>query len=648
MALPQCDCVSLDVDHSAFVQYLQETDFSVSNGPNSIAFLFLAALDLHCGNHRLPWGEFVRYLVLASDFDGTLAHHGRVDEATLAAVERLLESGRKLILVTGRELNELQSIFPQLDLCEWVVAENGALLYKPGTRETRLLCEPPPERFIAEVRRRGVGPVSVGKAIVATWRPHENAVLNIIRELGLELQVIFNKDAVMVLPASVNKATGLAAALRELGLSRHNAIGIGDAENDHAFLALCECAVAVDNALPALKERADIVTRGDHGRGVTELIDELIRTDLSDRDDQLTRHHLLLGTGTGGAKVELPVYGTNLLIAGPSGSGKSTIATSLLERLTGHGYQFCIIDPEGDYDTYEGAVPLGTPQRAPSLDEVLRLLEQPDQNVVVNLVGLSLGDRPPYFLTLMPRLQEMRSRTGRPHWLVIDETHHLLPSSWQPGTLSLPKALNQVVCITVHPNLLAAPVLAALDTVIAVGPAPEKTLHEFCAAVGEPTPDGVPPELKSGEVCIWRRRTGERPMRVAVAPSRSERRRHSRKYAAGELPPEQSFYFRGPEGKLNLRAQNLILFLQLAEGVDDATWLHHLHNSDYARWFRDMIKDEALADMAVAVAGEASLSAAESRKRIRVAIEQNYTLPAGPPLPMPGTTAAPKRQELPE
>ena len=197
----------------------------------------------------------MHYLALATDYDGTLAHHGRVDDATLAALERLLQSGRKLILVTGRELEELLGVFPRIDLFEWVVAENGGLLYQPASREPRLLGQAPPESFVQTLRQRGVAPVSVGRVIVATWHPHETTVLETIRDLGLELQVIFNKDAVMVLPAGLNKATGLAAALRELGLSGQNIVGIGDAENDHAFLSQCGCSAVVANALPALKER---------------------------------------------------------------------------------------------------------------------------------------------------------------------------------------------------------------------------------------------------------------------------------------------------------------------------------------------------------------------------------------------------------
>jgi hydroxymethylpyrimidine pyrophosphatase-like HAD family hydrolase len=224
----------------------------------------------------------MRYLALASDYDGTLAANGRVDGETLAALERLRDSGRKLILVTGRQLDDLLNVFPHLNLFDRVVAENGALLYQPATHEEKTLGEPPPEEFVTALHERGVEPVSVGRVIVATWHPHEKAVLEVIRDLGLEWQVILNKDAVMVLPSGVNKATGLSVALSELGLSPHNTVGVGDAENDQDFLNLCGCAIAVANALPLLKERADFVTKGDRGAGVVELIDKLIASDLEE------------------------------------------------------------------------------------------------------------------------------------------------------------------------------------------------------------------------------------------------------------------------------------------------------------------------------------------------------------------------------
>ena len=115
---------------------------------------------------------------------------------------------------------------------------------------------------------------------MATWRPHETAVLEAIRDLGLELQVIFNRGAVMVLPTGINKRSGLCAALEAMALSEHEVVGVGDAENDHAFLRSCECAVAVANAHPAIKEIADFTTQADHGTGVAELIDLILNNQL--------------------------------------------------------------------------------------------------------------------------------------------------------------------------------------------------------------------------------------------------------------------------------------------------------------------------------------------------------------------------------
>jgi len=222
----------------------------------------------------------MRYLVLATDYDGTIARDGRVDAPTVAALERVRRSGRKIVLVSGRLLEDLAVVFPRLDLFEYVVAENGAVIHDPATHETKPLAEPPPERFVDALRERGVVPLGVGHVIVATWHPYEDVVLEAIRACGLELQVIFNKGAVMVLPAGIDKAFGLAAALAELELSPHDAVAVGDAENDHAFLAACACRVAVANALPSLKERADWVTTGDHGAGVQELARLLVDEDL--------------------------------------------------------------------------------------------------------------------------------------------------------------------------------------------------------------------------------------------------------------------------------------------------------------------------------------------------------------------------------
>jgi HAD superfamily hydrolase (TIGR01484 family) len=194
------------------------------------------------------------FLALATDFDGTIAEHGHVDARTQAELERFKKTGRRLILVTGRDLADLKEVYPGLTLFDRIIAENGAVLHNPATEETRVLAAPPPEAFVARLRERGVRPLTIGQCIVATWEPNERVVLETIRELGLELQIVFNKGAVMVLPSGMNKAEGLKATLLELGISSHNVVGIGDAQNDIAFLKTCGCAAAVDNALPASKK----------------------------------------------------------------------------------------------------------------------------------------------------------------------------------------------------------------------------------------------------------------------------------------------------------------------------------------------------------------------------------------------------------
>jgi HAD superfamily hydrolase (TIGR01484 family) len=223
----------------------------------------------------------MQYLALATDYDGTLAHDGHVAPKTLAALQRLKESGRKLIMVTGRELPELRETFAELSVFDLVVAENGGLLYWPDGQREQLLAEAPPASFVAGMADRGIKPFSVGRAIVATWQPHESAVLALIQELGLEYQLIFNKGAVMILPSGVNKSTGLAEALKQLEISPEQVVGVGDAENDHAFLDSCAVAVAVANAIDSLKAKCDLVMPGHHGQGVVQLIDRILSDDLA-------------------------------------------------------------------------------------------------------------------------------------------------------------------------------------------------------------------------------------------------------------------------------------------------------------------------------------------------------------------------------
>jgi hydroxymethylpyrimidine pyrophosphatase-like HAD family hydrolase len=219
----------------------------------------------------------MRYSVLATDYDGTLAQDGRVDEPTAAAVEGLRRSGRRLVLVTGRLRADLERVFPRVALFDLVVAENGGTLWRPGGEEVPL-APSPPAAFLEALRARGV-PFDAGHVVVATREPHEREVLAAIHAHGLDLQLAFNKGAVMVLPPGVTKASGLDAALTALRAERRDVVAVGDAENDLALLAASGYAVAVANALPSVKRAADLVTRGARGAGFVELAEALLADD---------------------------------------------------------------------------------------------------------------------------------------------------------------------------------------------------------------------------------------------------------------------------------------------------------------------------------------------------------------------------------
>jgi hydroxymethylpyrimidine pyrophosphatase-like HAD family hydrolase len=568
----------------------------------------------------------MRYIALAVDYDGTLASHGRVTEAMIEVLEKVKASGRKLILVTGRHLPDLQNVFPRLEMFDRVVAENGALLYDPATREEKALCDGAPDSFVSRLRQLEI-PFTEGCCIVATQVPYHVAALDVIRELGLDLQVIFNKGAVMILPSGVNNATGLRAALNAMQLSLHNTVAIGDGENDHALLSACECGVAVANAVPTLKEKADIRTAHPNGGGVTELIEQLLHDDLAAYDSRLSRHAITVGMAAEnhGRTVQINQHRNSVLVAGPSSSGKSTAVGGILEQFIEQGYQFCVVDPEGDFDNFADALSLGTAKERPSAESVMKAIESPDRSTIVNLMALPVSERPEFLAALLPRLLECRAKTARPHWIVIDEAHHLLPTSWSPATTTLPQALDGTILVTVHPEHVSIAALRSVDTVIATGTSAGKTLAEFATRVGISAPPEKKQQPQEGQALVWCVEEGKLPILVTTHVAKAERRRHRRNYAEGELPDDRSFYFRGPQSRLRLRAHNLMIFLQIAEGVDDDTWLFHLRRGDYSRWFEEMIKDPDLAKVAFSVEKNRALSAQGSRQQIREAVESRYT-----------------------
>ncbi len=223
----------------------------------------------------------MRFRVLACDFDGTIATEGVVAPATLTALERVRRSGRRLLLVTGRTGPQLEMVFGSWDLFDRVVLENGAVLLDPSAGTERLLCAPVSSRLEPELRRRGVEPLAVGRAIYAGSVRHLEVIREAIQDLGLSLDIVVNRGGVVILPEGVSKFSGATAALFDIGETAAACVAVGDAENDVPLLALAGCGVAVANALDEVKAVADLVTLRPSGEGVADLADGLVADDLA-------------------------------------------------------------------------------------------------------------------------------------------------------------------------------------------------------------------------------------------------------------------------------------------------------------------------------------------------------------------------------
>jgi hydroxymethylpyrimidine pyrophosphatase-like HAD family hydrolase len=567
----------------------------------------------------------MRYLAVASSYDETIAGDGEIPAATLASLRRLVASGRQLILLSRRTVEQLAGRIPP-DLFACVVAEFGGLLWWPATGETKPLAPRLAHPLVRQLAERGIEPLSVGEVAITTAMEHEAVVRQAIEVEDLDLDLVTDNDMVLAVPSGTDKATGLAAALGELGLSFHNVVGIGHAESDLGFLRRCECSVAVANSPRVVREQCDLVVRGGEGKAVASLIHRLVDDDLADAEDRLERHRLLLGHGDDGVVAVQP-YGANVLLAGSSGTGKSKLAAGLLERLVEQDYQFCVLDPEGDHAGLAGAVTLGDRNDAPSVERIMAELEVPGRRVVVNLLAVRLENLPAFFKRLLASLQELRTRTGRPHLLMLDEAHHFLPLPGHRGAFVVPRWVDGLIMATVNPEHVSPTALDIANTVVVFGEGADATLRRYCEAIGERCPLDGPIDLKPGQALAWRRPGEEQPVIFEIAPGASERRPHLRRWSESELTEEKSFWFRGPEGRLKLRAPTLAMFVHLGEGVDDDTWRHHLEQGDYSTWLADGISDETLAGQVAAIEREAAGHhdpVGESRRRIFAAIRERY------------------------
>ena len=559
----------------------------------------------------------MHFLALAMDFDGTIAENGNVPPQVCAALTRLKESGRKLLLVTGRELQALKHQFPNLDLFDLVIVENGALLYDPVTDTEELIADPASTELVASLRDKGVSPLSIGRSVIATWRPFENTVLSSIRELGLEWQMTFNKDAIMVLPPCVNKASGLSAALRRLGICELNVVGVGDAENDHAFLSICGCAAAVNNAIASIKSSADVCLSQDHGRGVCELVEMLLEKDAA--LVPIERTGVLLGQTVDANNAWLPAESV-MLVVGNSGSGKSSFITWLTERMVQARQDFCIIDPEGDYLTLDGAVTVGGLTTPPTTEESVQLLLQARLNVVVSALALDPAAREQLFGELLPAIQHLRNVSGRPYWLIVDEAHYMLPhcASWAPGFLGNMGA----IIVALNFDQVCPALLEEVDVLVTLGSTARELVEQFAKRIQHSGPafPGRSPGLEHG--CLWNIREGEQVVLLDQVQPDQKHHRHSGKYVSGNVGAWHAFHFPA----LGKSAANLTEFLSLSIQLPDVALCEHLKAGDFSNWFRHVIRDDVLANKTRLIETDSTLAPGKALEQIQQWVQSRYHL----------------------
>jgi hydroxymethylpyrimidine pyrophosphatase-like HAD family hydrolase len=543
----------------------------------------------------------MRFAALACDYDGTLASGDRIGPEALAALVRARQAGTRLILVTGRTFFELTRVCERLDLFDGVVAENGAVLHFPAAGLLRDLAPPPAPRLLAELDHRGIL-YQVGRVIVATARSDEPGVRAALAATGVALTLAFNRAFLMLVPEGVSKASGVGQMIRELGLSPHDVLGLGDAENDVELFEACGFTGCPADAVPALREQADWVFPGEDGRAIAAAIaGPILGGEL--RVDCSPRHRVELGwTPHTAAPVRIPSRGVNLLIPGDPGSGKSWLAGALVERLHRARYAVCVIDPEGDYHvlgTLPGVGWLEIRDR-PAVDEAMARLERdPAACVVLDLSTLPHPRKLRLIEAILTLAGRLRERVGRPHWIVLDEAHYSLHGQ---GIRDSALGLEQkgFCLVTYRPSWLRPSVLPAVDVFVLARtsePAEVAALRSALAPAGEGGQRAIRVlrDLPFGEFLLVRPAAGADAMTFAASPRDTPHVRHLRKYADAIVPEAKRFLFRHPDGRVVAAADSLGAFCRIVAETPEAVLAHHAGRGDFSRWVGTVFSDRALA-----------------------------------------------------
>ncbi len=543
---------------------------------------------------------------LALDYDGTIAEHGSMAPDVRAAIGRAREAGLIILIVTGRILGDLRRVCGDLSFADAIVAENGAVLAFPRSGRSTALHFPPAPAFLEALRKRDVQ-FETGETVIDSDASSAPAALEAIQQLEQPLSLLFNRSRMMILPQAISKATGLASALHALRLSEHNVLAIGDAENDHELLRIAEIGVAVEWGSDALKQAADEILPGDSPSAVATYIDSLIERTASNHTLTIRRprRRLTLGVTAGGNELSLAVTGRNVLISGDPRSGKSWVGGLLCEQLILLGYSVCVIDPEGDYASLE-ALPrvtvVGGDDPPPQPHEILRLLRHPDRSIVIDLSRLSHVDKLEYLRGALPQIAIVRSRTGLPHRVLLDEAHYFLCGDDAMDLLDT--SAGGCTLVTFQASRLQCDVLSAADVLLvtrATDPHEVQSLAEASKAEHVDLVDWqrILEGLEVNEAALLPSpgvtESEGRLRRIRLAERLTPHVRHRMKYLDVPVPDPHAFMFRERGHTTGERAHTLKEFIDILGRTAPERIHEHIQRSDFSRWIADVFGDRLLA-----------------------------------------------------
>ncbi len=541
----------------------------------------------------------MKFGVLALDYDGTIARDGVLDPGVKAAIVEARARGIVVVIVTGRILSDLRQAAGDLAFVDAVVAENGAVLSLPNG-QTTLNGHLPPQIFLDELRRRGIE-YKTGQCIVEAAAASAPQILEVIRELELPLVLLFNRSRLMILPQAISKGTGLREALNALRLSVHNAIAIGDAENDHDLLAACEVAVAVSWGSAALQKEADEILQGDGPSAVGAYIQRAAKEARLPRD-RIGRHRITVGTAEDGRPLALAVQGRNLLVVGDPQSGKSWANGLACEQMILQGYCVCLIDPEGDYGSLEslpGVVVLGGEDRPPEIPAVARALRHFDLSVIVDLSRILYEDKVRYLNALLPMLASLRRTTSLPHRIVIDEAHYFLREPNVKQLLDFD--LNAYTLVTYRPSDLHPDLRRGIEAVIVKRLTHVQEVQTLLTMVGN---KGVEQEwtialgtLADNEAALLPgiEEAEGKLRRFRLLPRLTPHVRHKTKYLDVQLDEGQEFVFTDNGKAIGAPARSLKQFILSLANTPATSLDGHARRGDFSRWIADVFHDDRLA-----------------------------------------------------